>query len=44
MVYELLKRLSDAHGLSGFEGNIKSIIRKELEGVVDELTEDRLGN
>lgn len=44
MVYELLKRLSDAHGLSGFEGNIKSIVRKELEGYVDEISEDKLGN
>mgnify|MGYP002683697697 FL=1 len=44
MVYDLLKKLSDAHGLSGFEGNIKSIIRKELEGYVDEISEDRLGN
>lgn len=44
MVYELLKKLSDAHGLSGFEGNIKAIIRKELEGYVDEISEDRLGN
>lgn len=44
MVYDLLKKLSDAHGLSGFEGNIKTIIRKELQGHVDEITEDRLGN
>lgn len=44
MVYDLLKKLSDAHGLSGFEGNIKTIIRKELDGYVDEITEDRLGN
>lgn len=44
MVYELLKKLSDAHGLSGFEGNIKSIVRKELDGYVDEISEDKLGN
>ncbi|NLW77344.1 MAG: M42 family metallopeptidase [Methanomicrobiales archaeon] len=44
MVYDLLKKLSDAHGLSGFEGDIKTIIRKELDGYVDEITEDRLGN
>ena len=44
MVYDLLKKLSDAHGLSGFEGNIKTIIRKELEGHIDEISEDRLGN
>lgn len=44
MVYDLLKRLSDAHGLSGFEGDIKSVIRKELDGYVDEMREDQLGN
>jgi len=44
MEYELLRRLSDAHGLSGFEGDIKTIIRKELEGHVDEIREDALGN
>ncbi|NLV26684.1 MAG: M42 family metallopeptidase [Methanomicrobiales archaeon] len=44
MVYELLKKLSDAHGLSGFEGNIKEIVRKELDGYVDEVFEDKLGN
>ena len=44
MVYELLKKLSDAHGVSGFEDNIKDIIRKELAGHVDEFREDSLGN
>jgi endoglucanase len=44
MVYELLKKLSDAHGVSGYEDNIKDIIRKELAGHVDEFREDALGN
>lgn len=44
MVYELLKKLSDAHGVSGFEGDIKSIIRAELSGYVDEIREDAIGN
>ncbi|MFH0966843.1 MAG: M42 family peptidase, partial [Methanobacteriota archaeon] len=44
MVYELLKKLSDAHGVSGFEDNIKDIIRKELAGHVDEFREDGIGN
>lgn len=44
MVYDLLKKLSDAHGVSGFEDNIKDIIRKELSGHVDEFREDSLGN
>jgi len=44
MVYDLLKQLSDAHGVSGFEGDVKSVIRKELSGIVDEIREDKLGN
>lgn len=44
MVYDLVKKLSDAHGVSGFEDNIKDIVRKELSGFVDEFREDELGN
>ncbi len=44
MVKDLLKRLSDAHGVSGREGNLFSIIRDELAGSVDGITEDPLGN
>jgi putative aminopeptidase FrvX len=44
MVKELLKRLSDAHGVSGYEGNLLELIRTELDGVVDELREDTMGN
>lgn len=44
MVRELLKKLSDAHGVSSNEGDIRDIIRTELEGVVDEITEDVMGN
>ena len=44
MVKALLKKLSDAHGLSGFEGNIRDIIRAELAGHVDEFREDSMGN
>ena len=40
----LLKRLSDAHGVSGFEGEVRDIIRDELKGFVDEFIEDRMGN
>lgn len=40
----LLSRLSNAHGLSGYEGSVRAIVREELEGYVDELYEDRLGN
>ncbi|MBN1195273.1 MAG: M42 family metallopeptidase [Methanomicrobiaceae archaeon] len=44
MVRELLKKLADAHGVSGFEGSISRIIRDELQGHVDELREDAMGN
>jgi putative aminopeptidase FrvX len=44
MVKELLRKLSDAHGLSSYEGSIRELIRTELEGHVDEFTEDTMGN
>ena len=44
MVKELLRKLSDAHGVTSREGNIRDIVRAELEGVVDEMTEDTMGN
>jgi endoglucanase len=44
MVKELLRKLSNAHGISGSEGSVVSIIRKELKGYVDEIHEDPLGN
>ena len=44
MVKELIKKISDAHGLSSYEGSIRDIIRAELEGHVDEITEDGMGN
>jgi putative aminopeptidase FrvX len=44
MVKELLRTLSNAHGVSGSEGSVYSVIRKELKGYVDEIHEDPLGN
>ncbi len=44
MVKELLRKLSDAHGVSSSEGNIREIIRAELAGSVDEIREDSMGN
>jgi hypothetical protein len=41
---EILERLSNAHGVSGSEGSVFSVIREELDGCVDELREDALGN
>jgi putative aminopeptidase FrvX len=44
MVRELLRKLSNAHGVSGSEGSVYSVIKKELRGHVDEIHEDPLGN
>ncbi len=43
-MFELLKRLSNAHGISGYEDEIRDIIREELEDCVDEIKVDKLGN
>ncbi len=40
----LIRRLSDAHGISGYEDEVREIIRAELEDHVDEIRVDRLGN
>jgi putative aminopeptidase FrvX len=44
MVRELLKKLSNAHGVSGSESSVFTIIKKELKGYVDEIYEDPMGN
>ena len=44
MVNELLEKLSNAHGVSGSEGSVVSVIKKELKGYVDEIREDAMGN
>ena len=44
MVKELLRKLSNAHGISGSEGGLVAVIKKELKGHVDEIHEDPLGN
>ncbi|PKL64080.1 MAG: peptidase M42 [Methanomicrobiales archaeon HGW-Methanomicrobiales-3] len=44
MVKELLAKLSNAHGVSGSEGSVVSVIKKELKGHVDEIREDAMGN
>jgi len=41
---ELLRRLSEAAGVPGREGEVRTLIKEALEGQVDELTVDRLGN
>lgn len=42
--YELLKSLSEAHGPSGFEDEVRSILKPLLTPIVDEMKTDALGN
>jgi len=41
---ELLKRLSEAHGVSGYEAPVRQLIVDELKGIVDSIEVDNLGN
>lgn len=40
----LIKRFSDAHGISGYEDEVAELLRQEMEPLVDEVTIDRMGN
>lgn len=44
MVLDLLRKLSDAHGLSGREHNVREIIKEEIAPYVDEIRTDSMGN
>jgi putative aminopeptidase FrvX len=41
---KLLEKLSNAQGISGFEGEVREIIFNELEKVADEIKIDEMGN
>jgi len=41
---KLMKELSEAMGVSGAEGSIREIVKRELKGKVDEIREDAMGN
>ena len=41
---DLLKRLSEACGISGFEDEIREILKEELKDCVDEMETDIMGN
>ncbi len=43
-IKSLLEKLSNAHGVSGYEGRVREIIEKEVESCVDELRTDNFGN
>jgi len=44
MDINFLKMISEAPGVSGFEYGVGRIIRKGLEGFVDDIREDKFGN
>ncbi len=41
---ELIAKLSNAHGISGYEDEIREIVRAELESWADEIKTDSMGN
>lgn len=40
----ILEKLSNAHGVSGYEGSVRQIIETELKPYVDEIKTDKMGN
>jgi putative aminopeptidase FrvX len=40
----LLEKLSNAHGISGYEGGVREVIEKEVKALVDEIKTDNFGN
>jgi putative aminopeptidase FrvX len=43
-VKELVKKLTEAYGPSGFEGRVRDLIAAEVKGLADEMRTDALGN
>ncbi len=43
-IKSLLEKLSNAHGISGWEGSIQQIVKDEIASFVDEIRVDSLGN
>ncbi len=43
-VKDLIKKLTEAYGPSGYEDQIRAVIRAEIEPLVDEIHVDALGN
>ena len=41
---QLLKKLTETFGPSGYEENVRNLIRAEVEPLVDEIKVDALGN
>ena len=43
-IVPLLKRLSEAHGVSGYEHEVREIVQEEFGRYADEVRTDTLGN
>lgn len=41
---DLLEQLSNAHGVSGYEGSVRQIIENEVKPYVDDIRTDKMGN
>ena len=41
---QLLREISNAHGISGFEDDVQNVVRGHLRSSCDEVSTDRLGN
>lgn len=41
---ELIAKLSNAHGISGYEGEVRELVKLELESWADEMKTDSMGN
>ncbi len=44
MDFNMLKELSEAYGVSGFEDEIKDVIKRHADGYYNEMKEDAIGN
>lgn len=43
-IISILKNLSNSHGISGYESNIRKIMENELKSYADEIKVDNMGN
>ncbi|MCD6147457.1 MAG: M42 family metallopeptidase [Thermoplasmata archaeon] len=43
-IKELLKKLSNTHGISGYEDDVRKVVKEEMEELVDEIKVDAMGN
>ena len=41
---ELFKELTQLHGVSGYEREVRAFIKEKVQGYADEIIEDAIGN